>query len=114
MARRLMRCRIYAGDLKEMLGYTQTQIQGIMSPLFISAVVGWLPGLFYDSLERHHQMGPRYAPVNALINTHACNTLQGGYTTVHPRSDAANPSSGQTLTDVRGSTDCLPPCYSCM
>lgn len=54
-----LHCRIYAGELKDILGYNQTQIQGIMSPLFISAVVGWLPGILYDAFEPRHRLGPR-------------------------------------------------------
>ncbi len=50
---------LWAGDLKDIFGYSQSQIQGMISPPFFVAVIGWLPGLTYDALARRHRLGPR-------------------------------------------------------
>lgn len=51
---------LWAPTLKEVFGYDQSQIQGMISPPFFVAVIGWLPGLTYDALARRHRLGPRW------------------------------------------------------
>lgn len=51
---------IYSNQLKDALGYSQAEIQGLASPLVALLVVGWLPGFAYDSLRRYEHVGPRY------------------------------------------------------
>jgi Nodulin-like len=51
---------LWAPTLKDVFGYSQSQIQGMISPPFFVAVIGWLPGLTYDALARRHRLGPRH------------------------------------------------------
>ncbi len=50
---------LWASDLKEIFGFSQSQIQGMISPPFVVAVIGWAPGIVYDALARRHRLGPR-------------------------------------------------------
>ncbi|EIE19129.1 Nodulin-like-domain-containing protein [Coccomyxa subellipsoidea C-169] len=50
---------IYSSQLKDALGYNQTQIEGLASPLVALLVVGWLPGFAYDRLKHRRHLGPR-------------------------------------------------------
>ena len=54
-------CSVYSSQLKEALGYSQTQVEGLASPLVALLVVGWLPGVVYDALRHRHHLGPRCA-----------------------------------------------------
>ncbi len=58
-------CSVYSGQLKDALGYSQTQVEGLASPLVALLVVGWLPGVVYDALRHRHHLGPRRAPALA-------------------------------------------------
>lgn len=50
---------VYSSQLKEALGYSQTQIEGLASPLVALFVVGWLPGFAYDRLRHMRHLAPR-------------------------------------------------------
>ena len=50
---------LWASDLKDALGYSQGQLQALISPPFVVALIGCLPGLTYDALARRSRLGPR-------------------------------------------------------
>jgi hypothetical protein len=50
---------LYSTQLKAALGYSQTQVEGLASPLIALLVVGWLPGVAYDALRSRRRLGPR-------------------------------------------------------
>jgi hypothetical protein len=50
---------VYSSRLKDALGYDQSQIEGLASPLVALLVVGWLPGVAYDRLSHRRHIGPR-------------------------------------------------------
>jgi type IV secretory pathway VirB6-like protein len=52
---------VYSTQLKDVLGYSQRQIEGLASPLVALLVVGWLPGFIYDRLRHRRHLGPRCA-----------------------------------------------------
>ncbi|CAL5224648.1 g7366 [Coccomyxa viridis] len=65
---------IYSSQLKDALGYSQAEIQGLASPLVALLVVGWLPGFVYDSLRSHKHVGPRVVLLIGLAE-HVCGYL---------------------------------------
>ncbi|CAL8464603.1 g4138 [Coccomyxa elongata] len=62
---------VYSSQLKDALGYNQTQIEGLASPLMALLVVGWLPGFAYDRLRHRRHLGPRLVLLWGLLE-HFC------------------------------------------